>query len=137
MKCIIRSSTTTTPSTASQDNAEAEDPRTKQKLYLQFTCTHEGDCTQPNEESRIVRKMISKIAYEEGVTLVRCPCEKLHLVSDRLGWFSEDHTSQTDIVRILEEKGERLRLSSPDYLDSSRASPGGGKQKGSELLDVT
>ena len=61
---------------------EAYDEKQARK-YLQFTCTYKG-CTQEEESSKVVRKMISTLAYEKGVVLVRCNCDKLHLIADRL-----------------------------------------------------
>jgi len=53
------------------------------RKWLQFTCTHK-ECKQTSEADRIVRKTISTLAYEKGVVLVRCNCDKLHLIADRL-----------------------------------------------------
>ena len=53
------------------------------KKYLQFTCTY-SECKQVDPDSRVVKKNISTMAYEKGVVLVRCNCDKLHLIADRL-----------------------------------------------------
>lgn len=65
---------------------------------MAFTC---GVCN-----TRSARK-ISKRAYHHGVVIVQCPhCSNRHLIADRLGWFGDD----TDIVKIMKEKGEVVRM---------------------------
>ncbi|KAH7646934.1 hypothetical protein FG379_002625 [Cryptosporidium bovis] len=40
-------------------------------------------------KNRILKKF-SKKAYNEGVVIIRCDkCKNLHLISDRLGWFTD------------------------------------------------
>jgi hypothetical protein len=75
----LSSSTIHVPIGKAYDEKEA-------KKYLQFTCTHEK-CEQTLSEDKIVRKYISTLAYEKGVVLVRCNCDKLHLIADRLVRF--------------------------------------------------
>lgn len=51
-------------------------------------------------------KKFSKVAYHNGVVIVRCPgCKNLHLVADRLKWFGEE---ESDVETILAAKGERV-----------------------------
>lgn len=76
---------------------------------LSFTCTHKSKtndftCNKTEEERRSV-KAISKQAYKEGVVLVKCDCEKLHLIADNLGWFGEEK----NIEEILKTKGEEIK----------------------------
>ena len=77
------------------------------KLVIQFTCTAQG-CDQADpadDESRRVTKVISRASYEEGVVLVRCPCENLHMVADNLGWFGDDK----NIEELMLARGETVR----------------------------
>ena len=46
--------------------------------------------------------------------LVKCPCDKLHLIADNLGWFGEEK----NIEEILKNKGESVtRMRAEDMLD--------------------
>lgn len=72
------------------------------KFLLRFTCTHKA-CERA-EPARISSKIISQKSYNEGIVLVRCNCDKLHLISDKLGWFGDS----TDIEQILAVKGESV-----------------------------
>jgi hypothetical protein len=62
------------------------------KMILKFTCDYKGECEQDKnvEKSRKVTKVISRNSYENGVVLVRCPCEKLHLIADNLKFFGDE-----------------------------------------------
>ncbi len=78
--------------------------RVEPSLYLEFTCKK---C-----EER-VKKTISKLAYNRGIVIVRCPgCNNLHLIADRLGWFS--HFDGQDVEDFLRQKGEMVRKEAPN-----------------------
>ena len=76
------------------------------KFLIQFTCDADADiCSQKNDEDRRSTKIISKKAYEEGICLIRCPCEKLHLIADNLGWFGDE---KSNVETIMAEKGQEI-----------------------------
>ncbi|KAK2575940.1 hypothetical protein KPH14_007302 [Odynerus spinipes] len=70
------------------------------KLQLVFTCKK---CNTQNN------KIISKVAYQKGVVVIRCDgCKNNHLIADNLGWFQE-LGKHTNIEKILAAKGETVR----------------------------
>ena len=70
------------------------------KLKLMFTCKK---CNYRNS------KIISKVAYEKGLIIVRCDgCKNNHLIADNLGWFPEMKNTR-NIEKFLASKGETVR----------------------------
>eukprot|EP00924_Labyrinthula_sp_SR-Ha-C_P015830 snap_masked-scaffold_4-processed-gene-10.39-mRNA-1 protein AED:0.16 eAED:0.49 QI:0/-1/0/1/-1/1/1/0/143 len=75
-------------------------------MPLKFTCDADKSiCQQKSDAERKVFKPISKHSYEQGVVLVKCPCKKLHLIADNLGWFDD---KSINIEDILEEKKQHI-----------------------------
>lgn len=70
------------------------------KLRLMFTCKKCGTRSD---------KVISKLAYEKGVVIVRCDgCLNNHLIADNLGWFAGQKRC-VNIEQIMAKKGEMVR----------------------------
>lgn len=55
---------------------------------------------------------MSKHSYNNGIVIIKCDgCGKLHLIADRLGWFSDSAKNGVDVESILSEKGEQVQKS--------------------------
>ena len=93
-----------------------EDQQTEEIREMKFPGVQRGEkmviiftCTVCNTRTG---KTISKIAYEKGVVIARCPgCENLHLVADRLNYFGDGNW---DIEKFLNERGEDIKLIDSD-----------------------
>lgn len=72
----------------------------ERKIKVMFTCKK---CNFRNG------KIISKLAYEKGVVIIRCDgCKNNHLIADNLGWF-EELKNKRNIEKLLAAKGETVR----------------------------
>ncbi|XP_076242372.1 uncharacterized protein LOC143184202 [Calliopsis andreniformis] len=95
------------PNESSQESSQDEETNNKHvlgklegKLKLIFTCKC---CNYRNG------KIISKLAYEKGLIIVRCDgCKNNHLIADNLGWFEEMKNTK-NIEKFLALKGESVR----------------------------
>ncbi|KZC11116.1 PREDICTED: DNL-type zinc finger protein-like [Dufourea novaeangliae] len=97
--------TKTNLSGSSQENVE--NSCTKQplgklegKLKVMFTCKK---CKFRNG------KIISKVAYEHGIVIIRCDgCKNNHLIADNIGWFPEMRKTR-NIEKFLAARGETVK----------------------------
>ncbi|CAK9795145.1 DNL-type zinc finger protein [Anthophora plagiata] len=74
--------------------------KVERKIKVIFTCKK---CNYRNG------KIISKMAYEKGLVIIRCDgCKNNHLIADNLGWF-EDLKNKNNIEKLLAARGETVR----------------------------
>ena len=79
-------------------------------MQLNYTCKV---CSKRNV------KIISKLAYEKGVVIVKCGgCSSNHLIADNLGWWPElEEKGMRNIEDLLLAKGETVRRVHADPTD--------------------
>jgi len=88
-----------------KEQLEKRDIKKGPTLAIQFACTYQGCDLEDDDAKRTVSKLISKRSYEQGIVLVKCPCEKLHLIADNLGWFGDEK----NIEEILQARGDEVQ----------------------------
>ena len=103
------------------------------KLAIVFTCTV---CSTRSA------KKFSEQAYNHGVVLVRCPgCQNLHLIADRLGFFTDDEIdgdgdgSGWDIQKALEKRGDDIVAVTDDNVLELTMADVLGKEKFEAVVD--
>jgi len=91
-------STTTNSSLLNIDDIPGTSQGGSRKLAIVFTCTV---CN-----TRSAKKFTER-AYNHGVVIVTCPkCENMHLIADRLGYFSDKDGKGWDIEAFMKSVGQ-------------------------------